>query len=76
MDIEAQLRKLEARYRAASSAATAAKAHYLGVSSGEKSAAPEVIQRARESWRRLEERRRTIAALMGEIEEMDSGATG
>jgi hypothetical protein len=39
MDIEARLRKLEARYRGALSAAVAAKANYLALA-GEPSATP------------------------------------
>jgi hypothetical protein len=67
MDIEARLRKLEARYRAALSAAVAAKAHYLALA-GEPSATPAAVERANALWKQLESRKRTIAAQMGELE--------
>jgi hypothetical protein len=74
MDIEAQLRKLESRYRAALSAAVAAKAHYLAVI-GEPSATPAAIERAKSAWQQLETQKHTIAVRMGEIEELDQDAT-
>lgn len=67
MDIEDRLRQLESRYRAASNAAGAAKAHYLALA-GEPSALPSDVERAEATWRRLEARRRGIAARLGELE--------
>lgn len=74
MDVETQLRKLELRYRSAATAATAAKAHYLGLNDGV-GVSRCAIDLAKESWRRLDERRRTILALMGEVEDLDSGTS-
>jgi hypothetical protein len=70
MDIETRLRKLESRYRAALSAAVAAKAHYLALA-GEPSATPAAVERANALWKQLESRKRTIAAQMGELEALD-----
>ena len=70
MDIEGRLRKLESRYRAALSAAVAAKANYLALV-GEPSAAPAAIERAKSLWRQINARKRAIAAQMGEIEELE-----
>ena len=70
MDIEAQLRKLESRYRSAQSAAVAAKAHYLALV-GEPGAAPAAVARAQAAWEKLDSRRREIAGRMGEIEELE-----
>src|SRR5271168_3232058 len=67
MDIEARLRKLESRYRAALSAAVAAKANYLALA-GEPSATPATVERAKSHWQTLASRKRTIAAQMGELE--------
>lgn len=67
MDIEEQLRKLETRYRAASSAAGAAKAHYFALSA-EPGVRPEAIALAKENWQRLENRKREISSRMGEVE--------
>jgi len=50
MDIEARLRKLESRYRAASFSADAAKAHYLALA-GEPSKAPAAVERAQLQWK-------------------------
>jgi hypothetical protein len=70
MDIEARLRNLESRYRAALSAAVAAKAHYLALH-GEPSATPAAIERAKIALRRLEIRKMALAAQMGELEESE-----
>jgi hypothetical protein len=67
MDIEERLRKLEARYRAASSAVVAAKANYFALASTP-SAAPSAIEQAKSHWQRLDARNRMIAAQMGELE--------
>ena len=67
MDIEARLRKLESRYRAALSAAVAAKANYLALAE-EPSATPAAVARALALWKQLEARKREIAAQMGEVE--------
>lgn len=74
MDIETRLSQLESRYRAASSAATAAKAHYLALV-GEPSATAAAIQRAKATWQKLDARKCGIAARMGEIEEQDQAAS-
>jgi hypothetical protein len=70
MDIEVRLRRLETRYRAALSAAVAAKAHYLALV-GEPSATPAAVERAHALWNRLDSRKRTIAAQMGELEAIE-----
>jgi hypothetical protein len=70
MDIEARLRRLEARYRTASLSADAAKAHYRALA-GEPSAAPTAIERARLQWEKFDLHKRTIAAQLGELEGLD-----
>jgi hypothetical protein len=70
MDIESRLRKLESRYRAALSAAVAAKAHYLALA-GEPSATAAAVERANSHWQQLESRKRSIAAQMGELETLE-----
>ncbi len=70
MDMESRLRKLESRYRAALGATVAAKAHYLSLV-GEPSATPAAVERARAHWRKLEARKRGIAARMGEVEDSE-----
>jgi hypothetical protein len=67
MDIEVRLRKLEARYRAAESAAAAAKAHYLALSSQD-CAKRAALDGAKALWVRLDGRKQEIAAQMGEVE--------
>lgn len=74
MDVETRLRMLESRYRAALSAAVAAKAHYLALA-GEPGATPSALERAKLAWQKLDSRKRAIAARMGEIEELDRDAT-
>jgi hypothetical protein len=73
MDIEARLRKLEARYRGALSAAVAAKANYLALA-GEPSATPYAIERAKALWLEFDMRKRGIAAQMGELEALADAA--
>ena len=73
MDIEARLRKLESRYRAALSAAVAAKAHYLALA-GERSATPAAIERAKSLWRQIDARKRAIAAQTDEIEALENAS--
>lgn len=70
MDIEDRLRKLEIRYRAASSAAGAAKAHYRALA-GEPSASLRDVERAKANWRRLDARRQEISSRMGEFEALE-----
>jgi len=70
MDIEARLRHLELRYRAASSAAVAAQAHYLALDA-EPSATPSAIERAKTALRRLEIRKMALTAQMGELEQSE-----
>jgi hypothetical protein len=70
MDIETRLRRLESRYRAASSAAVAAKAHYLALAS-ESSATPAAVDAAKSRWQMFDSRKRTIAAQMGELEAVE-----
>jgi hypothetical protein len=74
MDIEVRLRKLEFRYRAVLSATVAAKANYLALA-GEPSAIPFAIEQAKSHWQQLDARKRTIAAQMGELEELEQDAT-
>ena len=73
MDIEVELQRLESRYRAALSAAVAAKAHYLALV-GEPSATPRAIEAAKSRWMLFDSKKRAIAARMGEVEEMDQNA--
>ena len=73
MDIEARLRNLEFRYRALLSATVAAKANYLAFA-GEPSATAFAIERAKSNWQQLDARKRTIAAQMGELEELEQVA--
>jgi hypothetical protein len=70
MDIETRLRKLEARYRAASLSADAAKAHCLALA-GEGSAPPAALERAQVQWKEFDLHKRAIAAQLGELEELD-----
>jgi hypothetical protein len=72
IDIEARLRRLESRYRAALGAAVAAKANYWALA-GEPSATTAAIERAKSSWEQLETRKRSITAQMGELEELEDG---
>jgi hypothetical protein len=74
VDIEVRLRKLEFRYRAVLSATVAAKANYLALA-GEPSATTFAIERAKAHWRQLDVRKRTIAAQMGELEELEQVVT-
>jgi hypothetical protein len=67
MEIEDRLRKLEARYRTASSTAVAAKANYLALAA-EPSATPPDVERAKALWQQYDARKRSIAAQMGELE--------
>jgi hypothetical protein len=73
MDIEARIRKLEVRYRAALSAAVAAKAHYLSLA-GEASSTPLAIEHARLHWQQFESRKKLIAARMDEVERQEHDA--
>ena len=73
MDIEARLRKLESRYRSALSAAVAAKANYLALSS-EPCATPTAVERAKSLFEQLDSRKRSIAAKMGELEDLEQDA--
>jgi hypothetical protein len=70
MDIETRLRMLESRYRAALSAAVAAKAHYLALAS--EPSAHAQCPRTEWAWQKLDARKR--AARMGEIEELEQDA--
>jgi len=74
MDIEIRLRKLELRYRVVLSASVAAKANYLALI-GEPSATLFAIDSAKNHWQQLDARKRTIAAQMGELEELEQDAT-
>jgi hypothetical protein len=69
MDVETRLRNLESRYRAVSNAAAAAKAHYLALC--EPNAAPAAVERAKLALRRLEIRKKALAAQMGELEDSE-----
>jgi hypothetical protein len=74
MDIEGRLRKLEIRYRALLSTTVAAKANYLALAA-EPRAPAFAIERAKFQWQQLDARKRTIAAQMGELEELEQVAT-
>jgi hypothetical protein len=73
MDIEARLRKTESSYRAALSAAVAAKAHYLALAA-EPGATPAAVERAKTQWQTLESRKREIAAQMDDLEALEDAA--
>jgi hypothetical protein len=73
MDIEIRLRKLESRYRAALSAAVAAKAHYLALA-GEPSSTPAAVAAAKARWLGFESRKATIVAQLGELESFEDAA--
>jgi hypothetical protein len=70
MDIEAQLRRLEARYRLALSASVGAKAHYLALE-GAAASIPSAIERAKLTWRRHEVRKASLVAQMDELERLE-----
>lgn len=70
MDIEARLRTLEFRYRGVSSAAAAAKANYIALAAAP-GTTPLAIERAKSHWQKLDTLKRTIAAQMGEIEDIE-----
>ena len=74
MDFEVRLRKLELRYRVVLSASVAAKANYLALI-GEPSATLFAIESAKTHWQQLDARKRTIAAQMAELEELEQDAT-
>ena len=74
MDIEIRLRALEFRYRAVLSATSAAKANYLALA-GEPSTMPFAIERAKLRWQQLDVRKRTIAAQMGDLDELEQDST-
>ena len=73
MDIESRLRKLESRYRAALSAAVAAKAHYLSLAD-EGGATPAAVERAEVQWKSLEGRKKAIVEQMDQLERLEQGA--
>ena len=75
MDIEARLRALESRYRQALNTAITANAHYLALLD-EPNSTPAAVTRARQQWEILEQRKREIAARMGEIEDLEPGLIG
>ena len=70
MDIERRLRKLESQYRAVSSAAVAARAHYLALAS-EANAPPLVLQRAESAWQQINARKAELVAQMDELESLE-----
>ena len=70
MDIEAQPRRLEARYRQALSASVGAKAHYLALE-GAAASIPSAIERAKLIWRRHEVRKASLVAQMDELERLE-----
>jgi hypothetical protein len=74
VDIEGRLRHLEYHYRAALSAAVAAKANYLAVA-GEPSALPAAVEKARGRWQQLDTLKRGIAFEMAELEELEHEST-
>jgi hypothetical protein len=74
VDIEIRLRALEFRYRAVLSATSAAKANYLALA-GEPSTTHFAIERAKSRWQQLDVRKRTIAAQMGDLKELEQDST-
>jgi hypothetical protein len=70
MDIESRLRKLESRYRAALSAAVAARSHYLALAA-EASALPAAIERAEAQWKGLEALKKSVVVQMDELERQE-----
>jgi hypothetical protein len=73
MDIESRLRKLESRYRAALSAAVAAKSHYLAIT-GESNSTLTAVRRAHDQWQQLESSKKLIVERMDEIERLEQHA--
>jgi hypothetical protein len=73
MNIEIRLRRLESRYRAALSAAVAAKARYLALG-GEPGSTAAAIGRAEEVWQRLESQKASLVAQMAELERFEHTA--
>jgi hypothetical protein len=70
MDVEARLRRLEASYSLLVFATRDAKAQYLARAAG--SCMPvHAVEEARSKWHKLRERKREIAARMGEVEPLD-----
>jgi hypothetical protein len=74
MDIEARLHMLEFRYRSVSSAASVAKAHYLALSRSP-SATAFAVEHAKTHLQRLNALKRTIAAQLGELDDLERDAT-
>ncbi len=72
IDIEAQLRRLEASYRKALSGAVAAKALYLA-EIAKAGSTPVAVAHARREWRMLDQKRRACARAMSEVEAMERG---
>jgi hypothetical protein len=70
MDIESQLRKLETLYRSASTAAAAARAHH-GALAEAPGVNPATLAHALGQYRRLEDRKRGIAAKIEAMEEFE-----
>jgi hypothetical protein len=70
MDVEARLRRLEASYCFLAHAAMEAKARYLALAAASLVPA-HTLEEARSRWHKLRERKREIAARMGEVEPLD-----
>jgi hypothetical protein len=70
MDIEEKLRKLEIRYRSASSAAAAAKASYEALTA-EPQATAAARDQAKQRWQLQDERRRSISLQIDDLEALE-----
>ncbi len=73
MNVEATLRKLEVRYRAALSGAVSAKAQYLA-QAGSLGATPATIAHLQRQWKNLESQRKEIAERMARLEALEQTA--
>ena len=70
MDIEEKLRKLESRYRSASSAAAAAKATYEALAA-EPQATAAAREQTKQRWQMLDERKRNISLQIDDLEALE-----
>jgi hypothetical protein len=73
MDIEDQLKRLQALFTHALSSTVTAKARYLSLQ-GEPSSTPAAIARAKAFWQQLESQKTAIIARMVSLEELEEEA--
>jgi hypothetical protein len=73
VNVETQLRKLEASYRQALSGAVVAKARYLA-RAGDRGAGRAQTARLQQRWQKLERQRHELAERMARLEAMENSA--